>query len=68
MNEVKLYGIHDFILLIELEITVHFLGITFQILMEKNLSEILNWKKKIPNFPLLKCLPVKVPTKTLNNK
>lgn len=35
MNEVKLYGIHDFILLIELEITVHFLGITFQILMEK---------------------------------
>ena len=55
MNEVKLYGIHDFILLIELEITVHYLGITFQILMEKNLSEILSWKKN-PQFSFVKVL------------
>lgn len=39
----------------------------FSNLIEKNLSEMLHWRK-IPSFLLLKCVLVKVPTKTLNNK
>ena len=69
MNEIMLYGIHDFYFTDRTRNNCKIFRNNFSILNgKKNLSEMLKLGKKILSFPLLKCLPVKVPTKAFSNK